>query len=77
MLTSHISMKYYETTCSEYIAASKRVDMHPELAHMVDARETKYEVRAQASGGELNTRSAGPQRGFRKSDASHHPIRRR
>jgi len=30
-------MKYYETTCSEYIAASKRVDMHPELASMVDA----------------------------------------
>ena len=24
-------MKYYETTCAEYIAASKRVDMHPEL----------------------------------------------
>ena len=25
-------MKYYETTCAEYIAASKRADMHPELA---------------------------------------------
>jgi hypothetical protein len=25
-------MKYYETTCAEYIAASKRTDMHPELA---------------------------------------------
>ena len=25
-------MKYYETTCSEYIAASKQTDMHPELA---------------------------------------------
>jgi hypothetical protein len=24
-------MKYYETSCSEYIAASKRFDMHPEL----------------------------------------------
>lgn len=24
-------MKYYETTCQEYIAASKRADMHPEL----------------------------------------------
>jgi hypothetical protein len=24
-------MKYYETSCAEYIAASKRVDMHPEL----------------------------------------------
>jgi len=24
-------MKYYETNCSEYIAASKRFDMHPEL----------------------------------------------
>ena len=24
-------MKYYETTCSEYIAASKQTDMHPEL----------------------------------------------
>jgi hypothetical protein len=24
-------MKYYETTCTEYIAASKRVNMHPEL----------------------------------------------
>ena len=24
-------MKYYETTCPEYIAASKRFDMHPEL----------------------------------------------
>ena len=26
-----LNMKYYETTCTEYIAASKRVDMHPEL----------------------------------------------
>ena len=25
-------MKYYETTCAEYIAASKQTDMHPELA---------------------------------------------
>lgn len=25
-------MKYYETTCQEYIAASKRSDMHPELS---------------------------------------------
>lgn len=24
-------MKYYETTCSEYIAESKRIDLHPEL----------------------------------------------
>ena len=24
-------MKYYETSCSEYIAATKRFDMHPEL----------------------------------------------
>lgn len=24
-------MKYYETTCTEYIAASKRINMHPEL----------------------------------------------
>lgn len=28
----HLKMKYYETTCAEYIAASKRSDMHPELA---------------------------------------------
>ena len=27
-----LNMKYYETTCNEYLAASKRVDMHPELA---------------------------------------------
>ena len=25
-------MKYYETTCAEYVSASKRFDMHPELA---------------------------------------------
>ena len=30
-------MKYYETTCSEYIAASKRVDMHPELASVAES----------------------------------------
>jgi len=28
-------MKYYETTCSEYIAAAKRVDMHPELKPII------------------------------------------
>jgi hypothetical protein len=28
-------MKYYETTCSEYIAAAKRVDMHPELTRII------------------------------------------
>jgi len=27
-------MKYYETTCQEYIAASKRFNMHPELDHI-------------------------------------------
>jgi len=30
-------MKYYDTTCSEYIAASKRVDMHPELAPIAES----------------------------------------
>lgn len=29
-------MKYYETTCAEYIAASKCHDMHPELASISD-----------------------------------------
>jgi hypothetical protein len=31
-----LNMKYYETTCTEYIAASKRVDMHPELKYSAD-----------------------------------------
>ena len=30
-------MKYYETTCAEYISASKRVDMHPELSPLSNA----------------------------------------
>jgi hypothetical protein len=30
-------MKYYETTCTEYIAASKRLDMHPELAPLSES----------------------------------------
>lgn len=30
-------MKYYETTCSEYIAQSKRFDMHPELEQLSDS----------------------------------------
>jgi hypothetical protein len=30
-------MKYYETTCSEYIAASKRVDMHSELSSIAES----------------------------------------
>lgn len=29
-------MKYYETTCSEYIASSKRIDMHPELKSTIE-----------------------------------------
>ena len=29
-------MKYYETTCAEYITSSTQMDMHPELAPVLE-----------------------------------------
>lgn len=34
-------MKYYETTCAEYIAASKLLDVHPELAPLSESMPTE------------------------------------